>query len=121
MDQGVIRATKAYYSASVVRKYIDAVKKGRSKYFCLDAMTILTGAWHKVTSETIQKCFKKAGICSEAQTNAINDLDNPFLTLSEAYPEAVPANVNTDNVIGIDDAVSISKSSLLTDSGQIQE
>nr|XP_058941289.1 uncharacterized protein LOC131769580 [Pocillopora verrucosa] len=64
----------------------------------------------------------KAGICSEAQTIAINDLDNPFAVLSEeiqslreAYPEAVPANVNADDVIGIDDAVSTSESGSLTD------
>ena len=124
MDQGVIRATKAYYRASVVRKFIDAVEKGKAapNISVLDAMTILTGALHKVTPETMENCFKQAGICSEAQTNAINDLDNPSLTLSEeiqslreAYPEAVPANVNADDVIGMDDAISTSKSSLLRD------
>ena len=110
----------------MVRKYIDAVEKGKAapNISVLDAMKILTGAWHKVTPETVQNCFKKAGICNEAQTNAINDLDNPFLTLSgeiqclrETYPEAVPANanVNGDDVIGIDDGVSTSKSSSLTD------
>ena len=123
MDQGVIRATKPYYRASVMRKYIDAVDKDKTapNISVLDAMTILTGAWNKVTPETIQNCFKKAGICSEAQTNAIHDLDNPFLTLREeikslreAYPEAVPANVNADDVITIDDAVSTSKLGSLT-------
>ena len=61
-------------------------------------------------------------LLSQRKNSAINDLDNPFLTLSEeiqslreAYPEAVPANVNADDVIGIDDAVSTSKSSSLTD------
>ena len=124
MDQGVIKATKAYYRASVVRRYIDAVEKGKGapNISVLDAMTILTRAWNKVTPETIKNCFKKAGICSEAQTIAINDLDNPFAVLSkeiqslrEAYPEAVPANVNADDVIGIDDAVSTSESGSLTD------
>ena len=59
---------------------------------------------------------------SYAQTIAINDLDNPFAVLSEeiqslreAYPEAVPASVNADDVIGIDDAVSTSESGSLTD------
>ena len=49
-------------------------------------------------------------------------MDNPFAVLSEeiqplreAYPEAVPANVNADDVIGINDAVSTSESGLLTD------
>ena len=124
MDQGVIKATKAYYRASVVRRYVDAVEKGKGapNISVLDAITILTRAWNKVTPETIKNCFKKAGICSEAQTIAINDLDNPFAVLSEeiqslreAYPEAVPANVNADDVIGIDDAVSTSESGSLTD------
>jgi len=80
MDRGVIRATKAYYCASMVCKYIDAVEKDKAapNISVLDAMTILTGAWNKVTPETIQNCFKKAGICSKAQTNAIHDLNNPF-------------------------------------------
>ena len=64
MDQGVIKATKAYYRASVVRRYIDAVEKGKGapNISVLDAMTILTRAWNKVTPETIKNCFKKAGI-----------------------------------------------------------
>ena len=52
----------------------------------------------------------------------LNDLDNPFAVLSEeiqslreAYPEAVPANVNADHVISINDAVSTSESGSLTD------
>ena len=81
-------------------------------------MTILTGAWNKVMPETIQNCFEKAGICSYAQTNAINDLDNLFKTLSneieslrEDFPEAVPANVTADDIISLDEAVFTSKSS----------
>ena len=124
MDQGVIKATKAYYHASVVRRYVNAVEKGKGapNISVFDAMTILTRAWNKVMPETIKNYFKKAGICSEAQTIAMNDLDNLFAVLSEeiqslreAYPEAVTANVNTDNVIGIDDAVSTLESGSLTD------
>ena len=82
MDQGVIKATKAYYHASVVRRYIDAVEKGKGapNISVLDAMTILTRAWNKVTPETIKNCFKKAGICSEAQTIAINYNYNFYIT-----------------------------------------
>ena len=69
MDQGVITATKTYYRASVVCKYIDVVEKAKAapNISLLDAMTILTGACHKVMPETIQNCFKKAGICSKAK------------------------------------------------------
>ena len=61
MKEGVIRETKAYYCAPVVRKYIDALEKGNTapNISVLDAMTILTGALNKVTPETIQNCFKK--------------------------------------------------------------
>ena len=42
-------------------------------------------------------------------------LSEEIQPLREAYPEAVPANVNTDDVIGINDAVSTSESGSLTD------
>jgi len=85
MDQGDITATKTYYRASVVCKYIDVVEKAKAapNISLLDAMMILTRACHKVMPEKIQNCFKKAGICSKAKTNAINDLDNPFLTVTK--------------------------------------
>ena len=62
----------------MVRKYIDAVlnDKAGPSISVLDAMTILTGAWNKIMPETIQNCFRKAGICSEPQINAIHDLEN---------------------------------------------
>ena len=92
--------------------YLPIVEKGKAapNTSVLDAMTILTGAWNKATPETIQNCFKKVGICSEAQANAIHDLSKETQSLRETYPEAVPANVNADDVIGIDDSVSTSKS-----------
>ena len=85
MDQGVKTAMKAYYPSSVVCKYMDELEKSKAapNISVLDAMTTWTGAWNKVMPETIHNCFQKAGICSEAQANAIRDLKNPFLTLSE--------------------------------------
>ena len=37
-------------------------------------MTILTGAWSRVTADRVRNCFKKA--CSEAQQNAVCDADD---------------------------------------------
>lgn len=85
-------------------------------------MTILIRVWNKVTFEIIKNCFKKVGICSEVQIIVINDLDNFFVVLSEeiqflreVYFEVVFANVNVDDVIGIDDVVFISESGSLID------
>ena len=95
MDQGVIKATKAYYRGSVVKKYIDAVEKGKGapNISVLDAMAI----------------FNKG----MEQSNAWNNQD--LLQKGRYFPEAVPVNVNADDVIGIDDAVSTSESGSLTD------
>ncbi|CAB4027125.1 tigger transposable element-derived 4-like [Paramuricea clavata] len=85
MDEGVIRSIKAFYRGATVRKYIDGVEKGMlpPKFTILDAMMILTGAWNRVTAETVRNCFKKAGIGSEAQQSAVCDADDPFSFLSE--------------------------------------
>ena len=62
-DQGVIRSIKAFYRGTTVRKYIDALEKGMLplKLTILDATMILTGAWNRVTAETVRNCYKKAG------------------------------------------------------------
>ena len=47
MDQDVIRSIKAFYHGATVRKYIDALDKGKSapNFNILDSMVMLTGAW----------------------------------------------------------------------------
>ena len=59
--------------------------KPQPNFSVLDGMIILTAveAWNKVKKETVQNCFRKAGIGSEAQQSALNDDDDPFKTLSE--------------------------------------
>ena len=111
MDQGVIRSPKAFYRGTTVRKYIDTVEKGKSlpNFSILDAMTILTGAWNRVSTDTVRNCLRKAGIGSEAQKSSIHDADNPFRflteemeSLRESFPEFAPGCVNPDAVIGTD-------------------
>ncbi len=69
-----------FYHGASVCKYIDAVEKGMLplKFTILDAMTILTGAWNRITAETVRNGFKKAGIGSKAQQSAVCDADDPF-------------------------------------------
>ena len=114
MDQGVIRSIKAFYGGTAVREYIDALDKGKSapNFNILDAMVMHTSAWDRVTTETVRNCFKKAGIGSEAQENAVHDTDDPFkfsaeelVSLRERWPELVPECINPDNVIETDQGV----------------
>ena len=86
-------------------------------------MTILTGAWNRVTAETVKNCFKKAGIGSEAQQSAVCDADDPFSFLSEeleslreSSPELVPPCVTLKyDVIGTDQDLLTSNMESLTD------
>lgn len=130
MDQGVIRSTKAFYRGTIVRRYIDAVEKGKPppNITILDAMTILAGAWNRVSAETVRNCFRKAGIGSEAQQSAIHDDDNPFRMLTEEmeslrenYPELVPECVTSDAVIDTDQNLLTSDMGSLTDEDILAE
>ena len=41
----------------------------------------LVQAWNRVSKETIQNCFRCAGISLETQADAIEDNDDPFKSL----------------------------------------
>ena len=91
-------------------------------------MTILAGAWNRVSAETVRNCFRKAGIGSEAQQSAIHDDDNPFRMLTEEmeslrenYPELVPECVTSDAVIDTDQNLLTSDIGSLTDEDILAE
>ena len=67
MDQGVIRSLKAHYRTLTVQLFICAVDNGQPlpKISILSAMNMLTAAWDKVSENTVQICFKRAGISKE--------------------------------------------------------
>ena len=130
MDQGVIRATKAYYRQGTVKKFIDAAdnKKPQPKLSILDAMAILTEAWGRVSEETIHNCFRKAGIGNQAQQSALNDYDDPFKILLgdisalwERSPELVPDEVSAEDVVDTDSGVLTSDIGSLSDEDILTE
>ena len=105
---------------AAVREYIDALDKGKSapNFNILDAMVMHTGAWDRVTTETVRNCFK---IGSEAQENAVHDTDDPFkflaeelVSLRESCPELVPECINPDDVIETDQGL-FTSITLITD------
>ena len=64
MDEGVIRALKAFYRTNDVRhqiKYID-VGKAIPNINILEAMRISFRLWNAVSSNTVKNCFRKAAI-----------------------------------------------------------
>ena len=128
MDQGVIRATKAYYRQGCVKKFIAAVdNKPLPNLSILDAMAILTEAWGRVSEQTIHNCFRKAGIGNQAQQSALND-DDPFNILLEDIgalwersPELVPDEVSAEDVVDTDSGVLTSDIGSLSDEDILAE
>ena len=57
------------------------------KISILDAMKFLVQAWNRVSKDTIQNCFKRAGISKDAQTDAVEEIDDPFKSLQSDLDE----------------------------------
>ena len=69
MDQGVIRALKAFYRTNVVRRQIKYINTCRttSKINILEAMPMLVTSCDAVSANTVKNCFRKAGLSEETQ------------------------------------------------------
>ncbi|XP_057297585.1 tigger transposable element-derived protein 4-like [Hydractinia symbiolongicarpus] len=122
MDQGVIRALKAYYRSNLVKRQIKFIDGGKEvpKINILEGMQILVKSWDAVSKDTVKNCFKKAGISKEAQITSLNDADDPFKSLSDSISELKKREVdgdifNADDFVDIDFEVCTSKSIELTD------
>ena len=122
MDQGVIRALKAFYRTNVVRRQIKYVNEGKTtpKINILQAMRMLVKSWDAISINTVKNCFRKAGISQETQVASINEEDDPFKLLQQNVDELksrdlVDENLTLDDYIDIDFQVTTSKTSAMTD------
>ena len=50
-------------------------------------MKFLVQAWNRVTKDTVQNCFKRAGISKDAQADAVEEIDDPFKSLQSDLEE----------------------------------
>ncbi|XP_057290339.1 tigger transposable element-derived protein 4-like [Hydractinia symbiolongicarpus] len=78
--------------------------------FAVHGMKILADSWEAVTKQTIINCFKKSGISSTGQQDAIADSDDPFKDLQEslddlreADPSLVPNDLSANDLVTLDD------------------
>ena len=80
MDQGVIRALKAYYRSNLVKRQIKFIDSGKEvpKINILVGMQILVILWDAVSKDTVKNCFKKASISKEAQNTSLSEADDPI-------------------------------------------
>ena len=122
MDQGVIRALKAFYRTNVVRRQIKYIDEGKTtpKINILQAMRMLVKSWDATSINTVKNCFRKAGISQETQVASINEEDDPFKLLQQNVDELksrdlVDENLTVDHYVDIDFQVTTSETSAMTD------
>ena len=122
MEQGAIRALQAFYRTNVVRRQIKYIDAGRTtpKINILEAMRMLVRSWDTVSANTINNCFRKAGISEETQVASKNDEDDLFKSLDENVSELksrglVDGNLTVDDYVNIDFEVCTIETSSITD------
>ena len=133
MDQGVIRSLKAKYRSAVIKLYITRIESGKElpKISILDAMKFLVQAWNRVSKDTIQNCFKRAGISKDAHTDAVEEIDGPFKSLQSDLdelrllnPSLVPDETTAEDYTDTDKNLVVTESVLIDDEeilGQYRE
>ena len=127
MDQGV------KYRSAIVKLYINRIESGQElpKISILDAMKFLVQAWNRVTKDTVQNCFKRAGISKDAQADAVEEIDDPFKSLQSDLDELqlpdqslVPDGATAEDYTDTDKNLVVTKSALIDDEeilGQYRE
>ena len=122
MDQGVIRSLKAKYRSAVVKLYITRIESGKElpKISILDAMKFLVQAWNRVSKDTIQNCFRRAGISKDAQIDAVEEIDDPFKSLQSDLdelrlldPSLVPDETTAEDYTDTDKNLVVTESVLI--------
>ena len=104
MDQGGIRALKAFYRTNVVRRQIKCTDAGRTtpKVNILEAMRMLVRSWDVASANTVKNCFRMAGISEETQVASINDEDDPLKLLDRKSRSLVGGDLTVDDYVSID-------------------
>ena len=76
---------KAKYRKNVILKIIESVEKKKKfpKTSLLEGMQMLVSAWDALSTQMVMNCFRKPGIFSESQKNAIVEDGDPFLELQD--------------------------------------
>ena len=94
-------------------------------------MKFLVQAWNRVSKDTIQNCFKRAGISNYAQTDAVEEIDGPFKSLQSDLdelrlldPSLVPDETTAEDYTDTDKNLVVTESVLIDDEeilGQYRE
>ena len=102
MDMGIIKNLKTFYRQKLVKHLLAAVEaKKPLKIDLMLASRMLKESWNRVTPETVQNCFKKAGFFStlEPEVNLIVETPKDWNDISNG--------VSFEDYVDIDENLSV--------------
>lgn len=105
LDQGIIRAFKAYYRQQIIRRQLlfleneQPVSKFTKTIDVLEALNMIKHSWELVTPTTIRNCFRKAGFHhpSENVQLLLSENENLVINLDAISEEAFHDYVKIDD------------------------
>ena len=128
-----LQPLKEKYRSAVVKLYINRIESGQElpKISILDAMKLLVQAWNRLTKDTVQNCFKRAGISKDAQADTVEEIYDPFKSLQSDLDELrlldqslVPDGTTAEDYTDTDKTLVVTESVLIDDEeilGQYRE
>ena len=97
LDLGIIKNFKVWYRKLLFRHVLDKIEECTTASEVTKSLTIIhairwvAAAWKQVATDTIKKCFRKAGILTESfevvQPPRISKDHDPFLDIDEGEQE----------------------------------
>lgn len=122
MDMGIIKVFKNYYRSEIVWKIIDELEKDDSKIAddvnitLQDCINFSMKALSKITTETIQNCFKKAGFGERGDNIEVVAEDSNLEDGLNILGQRTDLNgVTIEDFISVDDDVCIGSSKTTLD------
>ena len=107
MDAAIIKNLKVHYRNLLLQKKIMGIDSGiEFKPTVIDALTILHRSWGKVTSATVQNCFRHVGFTDETvEANELEEQPSEVARTFSVFCEKSGQTYNLDEFIDIDEAV----------------
>lgn len=117
LDLGIIHCVKVNYRKSLIRKLLICVEQSKAlrKINVLEAMYMVCAAWDLVSRETIENCFRKAGIV-KAEICETETEEGP----EEVLPDDWKLLTN-DTGISLDEFYQCDEDLLITDIRDVEE
>ncbi|XP_066262387.1 tigger transposable element-derived protein 6-like [Euwallacea similis] len=103
MDQGVIHSLKSFYRKMFLVRQISAFESNEDLKFTLfDAIIMISAAWRKVSLNTIENCFRRAGFKPHIIQEYDDEDDIPLARLVEFQREELVDQDDEEDYTKID-------------------